>query len=258
MVEAKSYPASWRFAGKRVIVTGAAQGIGRRVAERFLAEGATVIGLDRQAGEADAPFRLIRLDITDAAEVRAVSDGLKAEGKPLDILVNVAGVLKLGNTDRLSAEDWKTCMDVNASGPFHLLSQWVPVFRDQRHGAIVNVASNAAHVPRLNMAAYCASKAALASFSHCVALELAPYGVRCNVVSPGSTRTAMLGAMLNDPSGEAQLVRGLPEQFKLGIPLGKIAMPDDIANVILFLASDQAGHVTMQDIVVDGGATLGA
>lgn len=77
MVEAKSYPASWRFAGKRVIVTGAAQGIGRRVAEHFLAEGATVIGLDRQAGEADAPFRLIRLDITDAAEVRAVSDGLK-------------------------------------------------------------------------------------------------------------------------------------------------------------------------------------
>ncbi len=68
----------------------------------------------------------------------------------------------------------------------------------------------------------------------------------------------MLGAMLNDPSGEAQLVRGPPEQFKLGIPLGKIAMPDDIANVILFLASDQAGHVTMQDIVVDGGATLGA
>ncbi len=82
--------------------------------------------------------------------------------------------------------------------------------------------------------------------------------MRCNVVSPGSTDTPMLAGMLSGPAGKERLVAGLPEQFKLGIPLGKIARPDDIADTVLFLASDQAGHVTMQQIVVDGGATLAA
>ncbi|MEN5299813.1 2,3-dihydro-2,3-dihydroxybenzoate dehydrogenase [Brucella sp. TWI559] len=247
------------FAGKRVIITGAAQGIGRCIAEQFIRQGARVTGIDCKAADQSSGcgFRLLQADIADAAAVKKLCDYLKAEDDTLDILVNVAGVLKSGTTESLSADDWKTCMDVNASGAFYMLHHWAPVFRKQRHGAIVNVASNAAHVPRINMAAYCASKAAMASLSHCVALELAPYGVRCNVVSPGSTRTPMLAGMLQNSSGEQQLIDGLPAQFKLGIPLGKIAVPDDIANVVLFLASDLAGHVTMQDIVVDGGATLG-
>ncbi|MBX8802557.1 2,3-dihydro-2,3-dihydroxybenzoate dehydrogenase [Ochrobactrum sp. MR28] len=248
------------FAGKRVIITGAAQGIGRCIAEHFVRHGARVTGIDRKADDqgSGSGFRLLQADIADAAAVKTLCDYLKAEDDTLDILVNVAGVLKSGTTESLSVDDWKTCMDVNASGAFYMLHHWAPVFRKQRHGAIVNVASNAARVPRINMAAYCASKAAMASLSHCVALELAPYGVRCNVVSPGSTRTPMLADMLQNSSGEQQLIDGLPAQFKLGIPLGKIAVPDDIANVVLFLASDLAGHVTMQDIVVDGGASLGS
>lgn len=247
-----------RFKGRRVLVAGAARGIGRRVAERFLEEGAEVIGLDRQAGDGGTPFRILPVDVADPAAIRTASDGLKAEFDRLDILVNAAGVLRIGAAEALTSEDWRACIDVNAGGPFHLLQQWIPVFKRQRRGAIVNVASNAAHVPRTGMAAYCASKAALAALSHCVALELAPHGVRCNVVSPGSTDTPMLAGMLKDPEGKGRLIAGLPEQFKLGIPLGKIATPDDIADVVLYLASDQAGHVTMQDIVVDGGATLGA
>ena len=128
----------------------------------------------------------------------------------------------------------------------------------QRRGAIVNIASNAAVVPRIGMLAYCTSKAAMAAMSQTVALELAPFGVRCNIVSPGSTDTPMLAGMLGDPAGQRRLVEGLPEQYKLGIPLGKIGRPDDIADAVLFLASDQAGHITMQQIVIDGGATLGA
>lgn len=247
-----------RFKGRRVLVTGAAAGIGRRVAERFVEEGADVIGLDRQVGDGGTPFPLLAVDVADPVAIKAASDRLKAEAAHLDILVNAAGVLRLGATEALTPEDWRACIDVNAGGPFHLLQQWLPVFQRQRRGAIVNIASNAAHVPRTGMTAYCASKAALVALSHCVALELAPYGVRCNVVSPGSTDTAMLAGMLKHPEGKDRLVAGLPEQFKLGIPLGKIATPDDIADVVLYLASDQAGHVTMQDIVVDGGATLGA
>ena len=196
-----------RFVGKRVLVTGTAQGIGQRIAQRFVQAGAEVIGLDRQPA---------------------------------------------------TAEDWNACLDVNVTGPFHLIQQWAPVFKAQRRGAIVNIASNAAVVPRIGMLAYCTSKAAMAAMSQTVALELAPFGVRCNIVSPGSTDTPMLAGMLGDPAGQRRLVEGLPEQYKLGIPLGKIGRPDDIADAVLFLASDQAGHITMQQIVIDGGATLGA
>ncbi|POF29063.1 2,3-dihydro-2,3-dihydroxybenzoate dehydrogenase [Roseibium marinum] len=247
-----------QFTGKRVLVTGAASGIGRRIAERFCDCGANVTGLDRQAGESALPFRIVAVDLADSGQVEDVCNALKAEHDGLDILVNAAGTLKTGAAEDLTPQDWQTCFDVNASGPFYLLRQWIPVFKAQRSGAIVNIASNAAHVPRTGMTAYCASKAAMASLSRCIGLELAPYGVRCNIVSPGSTDTPMLSDMVGGTAGYQQLVSGLPDQFKLGIPLGKIANIDDIAETALFLASDLAGHITLQDIVVDGGATLGA
>lgn len=246
------------FSGKRVLVSGAAGGIGRRIAERFSRAGADVVGLDLARGGSTLPFRLLSVDIRDPASVAAVCRGLEAEADRLDILVNGAGVLRLGSAETLTPEDWSACMEVNAGGAFLLMRAWIPTFQRQRSGAIVNIASNAAHVPRVGMAAYCASKAALVSLSHSVGLELAPFGVRCNVVSPGSTDTPMLEGMMQGKSGYARLIAGQPEQFKLGIPLGKIARADDIADVVLFLASERAGHVTLQDIVVDGGATLAA
>lgn len=246
------------FAGKRVLVTGAASGIGRCAADQFLARGADVVGLDCATPETPTAFRLVTVDISDADQVAAVSLQLQQEEARLDVLVHAAGVLRTGAADALTPQDWQACFGVNVTGAFHLLRHWIPVFRQQRSGAIVTVASNAAHVPRMGMAAYGASKAALVSFSQCVGLELAAYGVRCNVVSPGSTDTPMLRGMLKDPANGARLIDGLPEQYKLGIPLGKLATPEDVADVILFLASDRAGHVTLQDIVVDGGATLGA
>lgn len=246
------------YTGRRVLVTGAASGIGRCVADRFHALGAEVVGLDRAPSEAPAPFRLLAVDLRDPAQIAAACLRLQGEWPGLDVLVNAAGVLRQGPAESLSAEDWEECLAVNAGGPFHLLRQWIPVFKRQRRGAVVSIASNAAHVPRVGMAAYCASKAALASLSHCVGLELAPYGVRCNVVSPGSTATPMLDGMCPTPADRRRLLDGLPETYKLGIPLGKLAVPEDIAEVVLFLASDRAGHVTLQDVVVDGGATLGA
>jgi len=132
------------------------------------------------------------------------------------------------------------------------------VFRRQREGAIVSIASNAAHVPRIGMSAYCASKAALRSLCMTVGLEMAPFAVRCNLVSPGSTDTPMQRGMWTSAGAEQRTIAGFPDQFKLGIPLGKIAQPQEIADAVLFLASDLASHITMQDIVIDGGATLSA
>lgn len=108
------------------------------------------------------------------------------------------------------------------------------------------------------MTAYCASKAAALSLTNCIALELAPFNVRCNTVSPGSTDTPMLREMMGESHGFEPLIAGLPEEYKLGIPLQKIATPQEIAQTVLFLASDMASHITMQNIIVDGGATLNA
>lgn len=248
----------WDFSGKRVWVTGAGAGIGLDTARAFVKAGAQVIGFDRHFGDDDYPFRTELLDIADAAAVDRTCARLLAEHDGLDVLVNGAGILRMGLTDETSSEDWLACLAVNAGGAFNLFRHALPVFRRQRRGAIVSIASNAAHVPRVGMAAYCASKAALRSLCQTVGLEMAPYGVRSNIVSPGSTNTPMQRGMWQDESGEQKTINGFPEQFKLGIPLGKIAQPREVTEAILFLASDLASHITMQDIVIDGGATLAA
>jgi 2,3-dihydro-2,3-dihydroxybenzoate dehydrogenase len=107
------------------------------------------------------------------------------------------------------------------------------------------------------MSAYCASKAALSSLCLTVGLEMASYGIRCNIISPGSTDTDMQRSLWNTPKAEEEVINGSLDQYKLGIPLKKIAKPSEIAKIVLFLASDLASHITLQDIVVDGGATLG-
>ncbi|MCE9687297.1 2,3-dihydro-2,3-dihydroxybenzoate dehydrogenase [Shewanella sp. AS16] len=247
-----------QFKNRWVWVTGAGQGIGRHLACAFTELGANVIGLDRHFPQDTYPYRTQVLDISQPEDVENLCQQLLAVQPRLDILVNVAGILCLGELETLSTEDWRRCYEVNVSGTFYLLRQLIPVFKRQRSGTLVTVASNAAHVPRVGMAAYGASKAALVSLSHSVGLELAPFGVRSNVVSPGSTYTPMLRSMLEDSEAAHRLIQGLPERYKLGIPLGKIATEQDISNTILFLASDLAGHITLQDIVVDGGATLGA
>ncbi|CNE46263.1 putative oxidoreductase [Yersinia nurmii] len=246
------------FTGKRVWVTGAGQGIGFETAKLFTALGAEVFGLDKNFPNEEYPFTTAVLDISQPVQVADVCEQRLEVVSGIDVLVNAAGILRMGEAEALSLDDWQQCFDVNVSGAFYLLKQLIPVFKRQRSGAIVSIGSNAAHVPRMQMAAYCASKAALTSFSHCVGLELAPYGVRCNLVSPGSTDTPMQRGMWQTPDAEQRTIAGFPQQYKLGIPLGKIATPAEIAQTVAFLASDLASHITLQDMVVDGGATLAA
>lgn len=245
------------FTGQTVWVTGANRGIGRAVAELFHERGAEVVGFDRRWDDPDGPFRRLALDIADADAVADTCRTLLDNGTGVDALVNVAGVLRLGALEDLGADDWRETLDVNVSGPFHLMRAVIPAFKRNRRGCIVSVSSNAAHVPRVAMAAYGASKAALTSLTMTAGLELAPYGVRCNVVSPGSTDTPMLRGMWSGPEGAARTIQGNPDQHRIGIPLGKLATPQDIAETVAFLASPAAGHITMADLLVDGGATLG-
>lgn len=246
------------FSGKIVWITGAGQGIGYHTALAFHQAGAQVEAFDQRFHGHDYPFPCHTLDVSEPAQVKTVCQRLLAAQPRIDVLVNAAGILRIGATDELSFTDWQACLNVNAGGAFNLFQQTLPVFRQQRSGAIVTVASNSAHAPRIGMSAYGASKAALRSLCLTVGLEMAPYGVRCNIVSPGSTDTEMQRSLWHTPTGEQEMIAGFPDQFKLGIPLGKIAQPQEIAASVLFLASDLASHVILQDIVVDGGATLGA
>ncbi|MGH8089238.1 MAG: SDR family oxidoreductase, partial [Stenotrophomonas sp.] len=123
-------------------------------------------------------------------------------------------------------------------------------------GAIVTIASNSAGTARTEMAAYAASKAAATMFTRCLGLELAPHGIRCNIVAPGSTLTPMQTGMWADADGAQRVIDGSLPTYKPGIPLRKLATPDDIAQAVMFLLSNQAGHITMSDLYVDGGATL--
>ncbi|ELY4000888.1 2,3-dihydro-2,3-dihydroxybenzoate dehydrogenase EntA [Cronobacter dublinensis] len=246
------------FSGQTVWVTGAGKGIGYATARAFAQAGATVTGFDLAFPHADYPFACETLDVADAAGVAAVCQRLLQDDARLDVLVNAAGILRMGATDALALDDWQQTFAVNVGGAFNFFQQTMATFRAQKRGAIVTVASDAAHTPRIGMSAYGASKAALKSLALTVGLELASCGVRCNLVSPGSTDTDMQRTLWHSDDAEQQRIRGFAEQFKLGIPLGKIAQPQEVANTILFLASDLASHITLQDLVIDGGSTLGA
>ncbi|MBE8612978.1 MULTISPECIES: 2,3-dihydro-2,3-dihydroxybenzoate dehydrogenase [Morganellaceae] len=246
------------FQDKTVWITGAGKGIGYTTALAFVEAGAKVIGFDREFLLENYPFTIQKMDVSNVEQVTEVCQRILPQVDQLDVLVNAAGILHIGATDTLSVEEWQQTFAVNVGGAFNLFQQTMAQFRKQQRGVIVTVASDAAHIPRIGMSAYGASKAALKSLTLTVGLELAVSGVRCNIVSPGSTDTDMQRTLWDNSDAEQQRIRGFGEQFKLGIPLGKIARPQEVANTILFLASDLASHITLQDIVVDGGSILGA
>ncbi|GAA3441679.1 2,3-dihydro-2,3-dihydroxybenzoate dehydrogenase [Planomonospora venezuelensis] len=249
--------------GRVALVTGAGQGIGAAVRDALTGAGARVAAADLRLGPPEglagaAPYPL---DVRDPRAVEETVAAVERDLGPIDILVNVAGVLLPGQVGETGDEEWRQTFAVNADGVFHTCRAVADRMTPRRRGAIITVGSNAASVPRIGMAAYAASKAAAGMFTRCLGLELARYGIRCNVVSPGSTDTSMLRALWEsqDPAGAHDAtLDGDPAAFRVGIPLGRVADPRDIADAVLFLASDRARHITMHDLLVDGGATLRA
>ncbi|MEV8021406.1 2,3-dihydro-2,3-dihydroxybenzoate dehydrogenase [Streptomyces sp. NPDC086554] len=248
------------------LVTGAAQGIGAAVAGTLAAAGAQVAAVDRNAeGLATVVTKLeaeglsargYSADVCDSGAVEALVRRVEDELGPIGILVNAAGVLHTGRVVELSDRDWNEVLSVNAGGVFNVSRAVARWMINRRRGTIVTVASNAAGVPRVEMAAYAASKAASAQFTRCLGLELSDFGIRCNVVSPGSTDTPMLRSMHGEDGDPRQAIEGSPAAYRVGIPLRKLAQPRDVAEAVAYLVSDQAGHITMHDLYVDGGAAL--
>ncbi len=251
------------FEGKTAIVSGAAGGIGQAVVRALLDAGAKVVATDTAkalvanpvAGAENRP-----LDVRDGQAVEALVAEVEAAHGPLGLGVHAAGVLAIGPLLELAPEEWDRVLGINATGTFNATRAFGRAMARNGGGAIAAVSSNAAGIPRMNMGVYAASKAAATMLIRCLGLELAGHGVRCNIVAPGSTLTPMQTGMWAEDggAGERSVIEGNLEAYRTGIPLKKLATPEDIASAVMFLLSDQAGHVTMADLYVDGGGTLRA
>ena len=238
-----------RFAGRTALVTGAAGGIGAVIARMLRAEGARVAVADRDVSAIEAEARLPG-DLLDPAYAdglpRAATDALGG----LDIVVNNAGVITRGAVTETSDADWSLSLGVNVEAPFRICRAAIPIMAAAGGGAIVNTASCWGLRPGPSHAVYCMTKAAIASLTQCMGMDHARQGIRINAVCPNEVNTPMLR------SGFAR--RGFdPDEAvaELGrtVPLGRIAEPEDIADVVLFLASEQARYICGSLVEVNGG-----
>jgi NAD(P)-dependent dehydrogenase (short-subunit alcohol dehydrogenase family) len=246
-----------RFAGRVVLVTGGAQGMGAAMADAFVAEGARIAVLDRDAealamtGErlmAVAPgrFRAHVGDVTRREDIRAAFDATRAEWGELDVVVAQAGVAGVVPLDEIDDDAWTRLVDVNLRGVFLTVQEGARAMRDG--GAIVVTCSTNAFYPEANTAHYTATKGGVRAFAKAVALDLAPRKIRVNVVHPGIIRTR-LWPFADDPAAGAEYLKG--------VPLARFGETADVAKAVLFLASDDASYITGADLVVDGGVTIG-
>lgn len=251
-----------------IVVTGAARGIGAAIAKKLLQQGYQVIGIDRQENPEQweitqkiesseiSRWHGFQQDITDQeTTAKLIKDILNKHS--VTGLVNAAGVLIMRSMLEAKTEDWQTLFAVNVMAPIAISQQLAKHFCEKKQGSIVTISSNSSRMPRIQLGMYATSKAALSHYCRNLALEIAPHQVRLNIVSPGSTLTQMQQQLWTDNSPPPAVIDGDLSQYRTGIPLRKLAQPEDIANTVSFLLSNQAAQITMQEIVVDGGATLG-
>jgi 3-oxoacyl-[acyl-carrier protein] reductase len=241
------------LSGKTAFVTGSTRGIGSAIAARLHAAGSRVAVVGRNADRARA--RAAELgdraagfgcDVADAAQVDAAVAGAEAALGPIDILVNNAGFTRDQLLLRMTDDDWDAVLDANLKGAFHTARAVTRGMMKRRTGRIINIASVVGLTGNKGQANYAASKAGLIGFTKAIAREYASRNILVNCVAPGFIETAMTGAL----PGEARTA--LLQQ----IALGRLGQPDDVAGAVLFLASDLAGYITGQVVVVDGGMVI--
>jgi NAD(P)-dependent dehydrogenase (short-subunit alcohol dehydrogenase family) len=239
-----------RFAGRRALVTGAGSGIGEAVARGLYEEGAEVVLADRaedrvQAVAADLGERAaaVALDVRDEDAVAAVMDGF-------DVLANVAGIGSTTNAPDTALDVWEDVFAVNARGTFLCCKHAIPAMIERGGGAIVNMGSVAGLVGLRNRAAYCASKGAVIAFTRALAIDHVGDGIRVNAVCPGTVDSPWVRRLVEDVGESLDALRARQ-------PMGRLGSTDEIAQAVLYLASDAAAFVTGSALVIDGGLTAG-
>lgn len=239
------------MSGRVVLVTGAARGIGRTLAQIFAREGASVVGLDldpdalaalREEGLAET---VLTCDITDPDAVRAAVATIEELHGRLDVLVNNAGINAEGPLETFDPALWDKVFAVNVRGVLNTCQAVIPLMKRQQSGRIINAASFAAIIPSVEAAAYGASKAAVVQMTRVLASELGPWGITVNAYAPGMIPTAMNGFSALDESAAASKLDQLS--------IRRWGLPEDVANLCLFLAGDLSGYITGALLDVSGG-----
>ena len=247
-----------RLEGKTALVTGAASGIGLQTSIRLAEEGARVMMTDinlekvrQQAEKIDAIATFLKLDITEEEEWISVLDETVKRFDRLDILVNSAGMVLIADVEQITLEDWRKVHAVNLDGTFLGCKHGVRVMKEFGAGSIINLSSVSGMIGGFNLAAYNSSKGAVRMLTKSVALHCARagYGIRCNSIHPTFIETPMLESMILDSPDPEKARQTLVRQ----VPLRRIGKPDDVANMIVYLASDESTFVTGTEMVIDGG-----
>ncbi len=244
------------FEGKIAVVTGAARGIGQAIAYNLAARGADIVLGDIKAEwlseSAEGIKKLGRkvwcfeLDVTNATAVQNVFNDIAAETGRIDILVNNAGITKDGLLMRMSEEDWDAVLTVNLKGTFACTKAVSRIMMKQRSGSIINIASVVGLMGNAGQANYAASKGGVIAFTKSVAKEFASRNIRANAVAPGFISSKMTDALSDE----------VRQKMLEAIPLASFGTPEDVANAVAFLASDQSSYITGQVISVNGGMVM--
>ena len=254
MVTERDAPAAGRLAGRRVLITGAARGIGAAIAETFAAHGASLALLDREGDQCRVTAKrlgahALDVDLADPASARHVTQSAIDALGGVDVLINNAGILHMAPLLDITVDDWDRTFDVNVRAMLLTTQVAARAMIDaaQGSGSIINMASMGGKVGSRNQAHYAASKAAVISLTRVSAMELGEYGIRVNCICPGYVLTEM-GAATRTPEMVAK--------WSAMSPLGRCAEPGDVADMALFLASDEARYCTGQAMNVSGGMVM--
>jgi NAD(P)-dependent dehydrogenase (short-subunit alcohol dehydrogenase family) len=246
---------------KIAIVTGGASGIGKAISLKFAAQGAKVHVLELNIENSDfllsevkndsGSIKIHQCNVANSKEVRKVIDGIISEDKKIDILVNNAGIAHIGNLENTAEDDLDRLYQVNIKGVYNCMSACIDNMKTNKKGVILNMASIASTVGISDRFAYSMTKGAVLTMTYSVAKDYVNNGIRCNCISPARVHTPFVDGFIkkNYPEKQVKMFKALSKTQ----PIGRMGMPEEIANLALFLCSDEAGFITGTDYPIDGG-----